>query len=414
MLDKKIVSADPEFRLKIISMLVNTDWMLHYGAILSPDYFEADAEKEIVDWCNKFYTKYSAIPDIESLRHGCYGNKLVPALYDTEGDLRYAVDVALDFARVQAMKLAILASVEAINKGDLYKPLELVEEARSVGVDMHELGKELVADAEDWVYDQLHGKRVPTGWMDIDLLLGGGLCAGEYLLVMGPSGRGKTLALVNIGYAAAGLLSCANVLHIAWEGSRTAALKRYAARLTGVRLRRDESFLASESDYDALVRDKADRVLKGRIRVVQPERTMEGIKRTYKELKAIGFNTGLLIVDYLDLMRASRKRTDYRFEIADNTRDLIEFGALEGFPVVSATQVGRHAFNKEVIVMTDVAESIEKVNASDVIVAICQTEDEEALGRGRLYMAKLRDAPGGQTYPVKIDKERQMMVLTHD
>jgi hypothetical protein len=415
MIDNKVVSADDDFRASIIAVLVSTDWLLHYGAIMSPDYFESDDEKCLVDWINDYYTKYRAIPELEQIRHGCYGNKLVPSLFAyNETDLRYAADVALDFARMQAMKIAILASVDSIDAGDLAKPLQLVEEARKVGMDRLNLGMELVADAENWMYEQLQGKRVPTGWPVIDMLLGGGMAIGDYGLIMAPTGRGKTTALVNIGWGAAGLLGCVNVLHIPLESSVSVTLKRYAARATGIRLRRSEEFISGSGDYMDMLIDRANRVLRGKIRVVKPGHTLDDIKRAHDNLIAEGFVTGLLIVDYLDLMHPAKKRSDTRYELADMTRDLKAFGEDAGFPVWSGTQVGRQAFTKEVITTKDIAESIEKANASDVIIALCQTEDEEQLGRGRLFMAKVRDAKDLDTFPVKVDKEKQLVAVLND
>jgi replicative DNA helicase len=160
--------------------------------------------------------------------------------------------------------------------------------------------------------------------------------------------------------------------------------------------------------------DRANRVLRGKIRVVKPGHTLDDIKRAHDNLIAEGFVTGLLIVDYLDLMHPAKKRSDTRYELADMTRDLKAFGEDAGFPVWSGTQVGRQAFTKEVITTKDIAESIEKANASDVIIALCQTEDEEQLGRGRLFMAKVRDAKDLDTFPVKVDKEKQLVAVLND
>jgi KaiC/GvpD/RAD55 family RecA-like ATPase len=237
---------------------------------------------------------------------------------------------------------------------------------------------------------------------------------GEYGLILGPSGKGKTTALINIGYAGAGLMGCVNILHVTLEIPVSAVLKRYAARTTGIRLRRDEEFISGRFDYEKMLLDKANLVLKGRVRVVKPGHTIDDIKRTVDELRGIGFDTGLLIVDYADLLHPIRKRTDPRFEIAEITRGLRDLGEAEGFPTWSASQVGRQAFNKEIIDTKDIAESIEKVNASDVVVALCQTEDEEDMGRGRLYLAKVRDAKDRGSYPIKIDKEKQLVVITHE
>jgi replicative DNA helicase len=365
-----------------------------------------------VNWLNNYYLKYKQVPSDKEIRYGITDNDLLDKLMDyNEVDLRYVADVAIDFAKIQAMKIAILESVDDIKKGDLDKPLTRIEEARKVGMDLLELGYELIQDKQHWMYDQLHGKKYPTGWVQIDNMLDGGVMVGEYALIMAATGKGKTTGLINIGHSWAGLLCKCNVLHVAYEGMASAVLKRYAARVTGVRLRRDEEFVDKERDYELLLDKKASQVYRGRIRVVKPQnKTVDGLKMLVDNLASSGFITQALIADYPDLMKPTRKRNEVRFELGDITRELLDFGDSYGIPVCGATQAGRQALTKEVVTLNDISEAIEKAQVASVVISICQTKEEAEMGLGRLFLAKARDAGAHAPFPVTIDFERQLIV----
>jgi len=368
-----------------------------------PEYFPLDEEKEVVKWINWYYDEYKCIPSDADIQQGLNGNEMLSALDNVlDADLQYAADVAVEFARTQAMKLAILASVDDVEQNKLANIRSRVEEALAVGCDRLDLGWELVADADQWVYDEKHGRRYPTGWPMVDAILGGGLVGGEYGLIMAPTGMGKTTALINIGCAMAGLVGAANVLHVTCEMPKQKVLKRYAIRV-GARLNRD----MPELRFRRMLEKKAASKLRARLRVADPVRKVEAIRRLIDNLAADGFETGALIVDYADRMIPARKRNDLRFELADITQDLRQLGIDYDMPVWSATQAGRQALYKEVVTVSDIAEAIEKATIADVIIALCQTRDEEKMGHGRLFMAKVRDAKGKGIIPIKLDFENQ-------
>lgn len=413
-----IVSSEPSFRNRIIAVLIDTDWMLRYGAIIKPEFFPMDAEQALVEWINQYYQDYGDAPDCVELRNGLDGEEDVLDLLDdveqcieslTDRELIHAADVTLDFTQVQAMKIAVLKSAESIRDGDLRMPLRLVHEAQQIGQDYLDLGMELVDDAESWVYEELHGKRFPTGIPRLDTLLGGGLSGGEYGLIMAPPGMGKSTLLVNIAYGMAGLLGTINVLVLTYEMSAQKYLKRFGARLVGTMLRRGDG---SEGAYIKSLRRQAKAKLRGRLRVMAPsDYTIDGIRRVIDSLAGEGFDTEALVVDYPDLMHPLRKRKELRFELADIARGLRELGNEYDVPVWGGTQAGRQAIYKEIIHIGDIAEAIEKAAIADVVISVCQTKEEEKLGHGRLYLAKVRDAADKFIIPVKLDFERQTITI---
>lgn len=401
------ISSSPAFRSSILAVLVFTDWLLRYGAIIEPEHFPSRDEQEFVKWVNWYYATYRDIPTGDALEDSLDDNPVLDAVYAVEdSSIDHAADSALDFAKQQAMKIAILESVEDVKKGELAKVLARVSDALAVGNDLLELGQELVADRDNWLYTEIHGQRYPTGWQAIDRILGGGTVGGEYGLIMAPTGKGKTTALVNIGCAIAGLLSGTNVAHLTYEMPAHKVLKRYAARLLGYYAPRG----SGQRDYSDDLVKAAKAKLRARIRVVQPDDwTVSGADRLIDNMEADGFEVGALIVDYPDNMEPERTRNEFRFELGDITLALRNIGIRRDIPVWGATQTGRHALWKEVITVADIAEAIEKARIADVVLAICQTRDEQELARGRLFGAKIRDAPDNIFVPVDIDLTRSLI-----
>lgn len=409
-----VIEALPAFRLSIMALLTETDWMARYGDILLPEFFPTQAEQSYVKWVNWYYSKYSKLPTYNALLHGLNDNRDACDLIDmvravNDADLTYAADVALDFAQSQAMKIAILQSVDDLKKGDLQTPRKRIEQAQRVGMDRTDLGMELIADLDKWVGEELHGRRYPTGWSGVDAVLGGGITGGEYGMVMAPPGMGKTTMLINIGYGIAGLVGATNVLHVSNEISVEQTLARYAARVAGVRLSREDDAM-SEAQFKAMVEKRAKQRLRGRLRVVYGKWTVASIRSTIDNLSTEGFHTGALIIDYPDLMTPTQKREEKRFELADISRELRQLGGEYDIPVWGATQSTRESFYKEVIETASIAEAIEKAAVVDVLITLSQTREEETLGAGRLFMAKVRRMKSHDNIPVRVNFEHQAIM----
>lgn len=413
-MNNDVLEAPYEFRLAVLALMTETDWFARYGPIMLPEYFPTKIEQTYAKWVNGYYTKYNKPPSYVSIRQGLseeHSELIIGITKVADQDLEYAADVALDFVKTQAMKIAILESVDDLQKGDLHKPLDRVKKAQSVGMDRTDLGLELIEDMEKWVGEELHGRRYPTGWAPVDNLLGGGLAGGEYGVVMAPPGMGKTAMLVNIGYGIAGLIGATNVLHVTDEVSVEQLLARYAARVAGVRLNREEDSMNERQFKDAL-RKKAGQRLRGKLRAVYGKWTVSDIRATIDNLRTEGFHTGALIVDYPDLMNATRNREEKRFELADISRELRQLGGDYDIPVWGASQSTRDSYYRETITSASVAEAIEKVAVMDVLITLCQTKEEEDLNRGRLFMAKVRRKKSHDFFSVKINFEHQAIVAT--
>jgi hypothetical protein len=68
--------------------------------------------------------------------------------------------------------------------------------------------------------------------------------------------------------------------------------------------------------------------------------------------------------------------------------------------------------SKEIITIQDIAEDIGKAAIADVIIALCQTRDEEQMNQCRLFMAKVRDGTKKMMYDAKFYGKSQAIITT--
>lgn len=402
------------FRIKILSLCLNPLWMSQYGAsIVLPNYFEREDEEQVAAAILEYYTKYGRVPrDSEDVIALCGDehDELIYDVFDSAYDTDLAVDLVVQFAKEQAAKIAILESIDDVKVGNIQRAIERMESALAVGDNLHFPGIDVVADSDKWLYD-LWVNKVPTGWHHVDMLLEGGLGVGELGLIMAPTNRGKSMALINIGLGAAGLGSGKNVVHITHEMSDKVVAKRYAARMTFRFPSRNRSLEA----YDDELQKVARRLVPGKIRVLDLGRSsLDGVKANLDRLVAEDYDIGLIIDDYPDLLGVAKDRryAERRFELSHIYAEFRELGRRYSCPVWAATQSRRSSFSKEIITLEDIAEDIGKAHIADVIIALCQTREEEMADVCRLFMAKVRDGGKHRMFRAKFSGQSQSIVTT--
>lgn len=386
---------DPVFRERICALTLIPDWFARYGTVIAPDYFETDEERRFIKFTQHYYDKYQATPEYDEAEVHFATDPVMKdflsEVYDIaeSGNLKFAEDEIITFAQQQAMKLAILNSVDDLESGDLAKPLARVEEAQLVGRDMTDLGLD-IEKPDDWLYYDPQGEVIPTGIQHLDEQFGG-LSKGEYGLIMTTPGVGKTMTLVNIGCGAASIISRCNVVHITLEMSAKKIMRRYAARITG-------RFLTKEEDPDEY-RNEFDRFSKmkvrGNIKVKEwpsGTATLVDIQSYLSMLEYTGYTTDLLIIDYPDLIRHERVG-DFRQQLSNTTVGIRAIAGIRNIAIWGASQANRVAINSELVDLDHIAEDIGKVATADVVITGSQTKEEYSEGLIRYYGAKIREGP---------------------
>jgi hypothetical protein len=380
------------FRLKILTLCLNDTWMSRYGSyIIKPEYFEMDDENELAKAILEYRARYGRSPrDIDDVIELMDWDNadLAYEVFDgiDEWDTELASDFALSFAREQAAKLAILDSVDDVMSGNIQAAIQRMTEALEVGQNIDMPGIDPIVDVDKWLHDYWSDK-VTTGWPHMDKILEGGLSKGEEAIIMGPANKGKSMALVNLGYAGASLGGGVNVVHFTHEMSISQTAKRYAARMTFRFPQRNEDLYK----YSEELVDAARRLLKGKIRIIGGAKETTTIINHLRRLEAEDFEFGLIIDDYPDLVIPPRLYKERRHELTTLFEWFRQLANDFNVPFWGATQGNRASLSKEVITLSDIAEDIGKANVADIVVTLCQTYDEEQMNQCRLFMAKVRD-----------------------
>lgn len=405
---------DRYFRLKILSLLLDPRWVSIYGdTIIASEYFEEDDEIAISDALLEYNRNYAHPPGdptdlliMLDMEHEDTVGEIYELYQDADFEPEFTSDMVVQFAREQAAKNAVLEGVDDIKRGDLSKLLERIQEAVNVGQSIMAPGINFL-DVDSWLYE-LWSDKVMTGFPFVDAILEGGLGPGELGVILAPVNRGKSMALVNIGYGAASIGSGKNVIHFTHEMSTGVVAKRYAARMVFKFPKRTDNL----KEYKEELLYAAKRLMPGNIRIVGgPERmTVSELRHHVKRLIAEGFDPGLIVDDYADLLVSTRRYKERRFELSDIYTELRALGAEFGVPVWTASQARRTALDREIITLQDIAEDIGKANVSDVIIALCQTHDEYDLERCRLFMAKVRDGKRSAMFDAKYYEAQQAII----
>lgn len=216
------------FQSKVITSLLTDDKLLDtLYEIITPKFFDSNANKWIVEHILDYYSDFSKVPTVDvfkveiakiddtALKKTVIDSiKTVYSALDA-GDLDYIKREFTDFCRNQNLREVILQSVDLLKAGNYDRIKDLVDKAMKVGVET-DLGSDYVDTFEVRIDDEKRS-TIQTGWEVIDEIMGGGLGPGELGVVVAPSGVGKCVGkdtTIEIEYEQIGFEIKGN--HIMW------------------------------------------------------------------------------------------------------------------------------------------------------------------------------------------------------
>lgn len=386
---------------QILAALLRKDSWIRYGGLFATHFFSTETYRSLFQLIERTWAGYEGDSDIIPK------NLLIARIEDNspsperEGSLKRTLDLLLeeeyDEELVDGLVKDVLyrwrtqdflvSAAQELEDGqlDLYAlSAKLSALARATDTESSEEGN-LVEEASDLLTDETTGVVYTTGLAELDFQLKGGLWAGEEGIVLAPSFRGKTWALVHFGATA--LKRGTPVQHHTCEISRRRTAIRYFQSMLG-RSRlwvlenpaETQAALKSLSLPEWSIRDHSG----GSI-------TTARIRKEVAEFVDKCDDPPLIIVDYIDLIAPSNRKLEGRFALTAIAQELREIAAEFGVGVWTATQANRPSWDKQVVKMSDVSEAIGKVEKADVIVTLNQTADEKACGTMRFVIEKARE-----------------------
>lgn len=411
------------FQEKIFQgLLSDLRWAAQMVEVMRPDFFELRYLEYLCDKYFNYFRQYRCFPtqsllisiikdalseDGDVLLRDQIVSYLIRMRENpSPGDIAYVKEKSLDFCKRQAFKEALEQSVELISSDNFESVITLMKSAVSIGMP-NTVGHDFFEDIE--ARFQLTDRCVcPTGIPELDAkdILGGGLGRGEIGVITANTGVGKSHFLVQMGANA--MRAGKDVLHYTFELTEQAVGIRYDSNLCDI----------SSSD----VIDNKKRVIdfyekeEGLGRLIIKEyptgaATVNTIRNHIEKLALRNFKPSLVLIDYADIMRSSRKYDSLRHELKLIYEELRNLSMELRIPLWTASQANRDSANSDIVGLENMAEAYGKAMVADLVISISRKAAEKATGEGRLFVAKNRAGKDGILFPIHIDTSRSSIKI---
>lgn len=238
-------------------------------------------------------------------------------------------------------------------------------------------------------------------------LEGGKIPPGSLCYWMGSTGGGKSMALTYIAKEAA-FLDKINVLYITAELTEDLVKQRLDSCITGVptievrvKAKRVRDIYKKSASYSAIAsRIQVVEVPMGTTSVAEINAIIERLD------KVKGFKTQILVVDYADVLCATKRQKEFRHNLTAIYTELKELARNRGIVVWTASQFNAEGTKEALKESSNIStthgnESGAKSHYADMIIGIARTKDEIENGAARLIIVKNRIG-GGMGFTLKV------------
>ena len=394
------------FQIKVISaLLTHKEFLLNIQDVLSDEYFSNPAHKWIINEILKYYAKYHTVPSMDILKvevkkienevlQLAIKEQLREAYTVSEDDLAYVEQEFSNFCKNQQLKKALLTSVDLLKAGDYDSIRHLVDNALRSGQDKN-VGLEYNKDIESR-YREEHRPAIPTPWELFNNLFQGGIGPGDFGLIFGNPGGGKSWTLIALGGYAVRLGY--NVIHYTLELGADYVGRRYDAFFTGVGVQH----ITKHKDK---VEDAVEQ-LPGQLIIKEyptGKASISTIEAHIKKCMDLDFKPDLIIINYVDLLRSKRNNRERKDEIDDIYISTKGLARELNLPVWSVSQVNRAGAKDDIIEGDKAAGSYDKMMVTDVAISLSRKRQDKVNGTGRFHIMKNRYGMDGLTFSVKAD-----------
>ena len=394
------------FQIKVLSaLLTDKKFLLDINDVLSDDYFDNSAHKWIVNETLKYFTKYHTTPTLEVLKtelkkidnevlQVSVKEQLREAYQSADDDLEYIEEEFSNFCKNQQLKKALLSSVDLLKAGDYDSIRGMIDNALKAGQDKA-LGHEYNKDVESR-YRENHRLVVPTPWPILNESLQGGLGGGDFGLIFGNPGGGKSWALVALGGTAVKLGY--NVVHYTLELGEDYVGRRYDAFFTNISV---SDIGNHKTKIEQMTAELPGNLI---IREYSPgQATISTIESHIQKCVSSGFKPDLVIIDYVDLLSSKRRTIDKKQEIDDIYISTKGLAKQLNLPVWSVSQVNRSGAKDNVIEGDKAAGSYDKMMVTDFALSLSRKKEDKVNNTGRFHIMKNRYGGDGMTYLASVD-----------
>jgi replicative DNA helicase len=396
----------PQFQVKVLSSLLNhKEFLTNVHDILDESHFTNQAHKWIVSNILSYYAKYHTTPTPEVLKSEyekvtndvlkiSIKEQLREAYKLADTDSEYIEGEFSAFCKNQQLKKALLNSVDLLQAQDYDSIRAIIDSALKAGADKN-LGHEYVKDIEAR-YRNEQRITVPTPWVEFNELLQGGLGNGDFGLMFGGPGAGKSWALVALaGHA---VKMGFNVVYYTLELGEDYVGRRFDAYFTQIPA--NEITFHKDKVESIVNKIPGQLIIKG---FSPGKASISSVESHIQKCTDLGTKPDLIVIDYVDLLRSKRVSRERKEEIDDIYTSTKGLARELNIPVWSASQVNRQGAQDEVIEGHKAAGSYDKMMITDFAASISRRAKDKQTGIGRFHIMKNRYGMDGLTYGANIN-----------
>ncbi len=411
-----IESYGISFQIKVLSaLLTDKPFLQNINDVLTEEYFNNTAHKWVVGEVLKYYQKFHTNPTMDVLKvemkkienevlQLSIKEQLKEAYRSSdESDLTYIKQEFANFCKNQQLKKALLNSVDLLKAGDYDSIRTLVDSALRSGQDKN-IGHEYNKDTESR-YREEDRTPIPTPWNKFNEVLQGGLGEGDFGLIFGNPGGGKSWSLIAIGAHA---VKCGfNVIHYTLELGEGYIGRRYDAFFTEIPV--DKLKHSKEKVGEATSDLPGNLIIK---EYPMGKASLSTIESHIKKCIDLDFKPDLIVIDYVDLLSSKRTNRECKDEIDDIYMSTKGLARELKLPIWSVSQVNRAGAKDSIIEGDKAAGSYDKIMIADFAMSLSRQKKDKLNGTGRFHIMKNRYGADGMTFNAKIDTSTGHMEIT--
>jgi len=414
----KLSQYGKPFQVKVLgSLLTDKAFLLNVRDTIQEDYFDADAHKWILKNIIQYFDKYHTVITMDVLKielvkidnevlKTAIKEELRNSYQASQQDLEYVQEEFTTFCKNQKLKQALMDSADLLNAGDYDAIRGMIETALKAGMDKN-IGHEYLKDIESR-YRENYRPTVPTPWRVLNEGFQGGFGPGDLGIIFGNPGGGKSWMMVAM--AAHAVQQGFNVIYYTLELGEDYVGKRFDCYFTGYSI---DEVNKHRAKVEEIVTKLPGKLI---VKEYAPKAaTVTTIKSHIQKCEDMDFKADLVIIDYVDYLRApSKKFTERKDEIDD------VFVAVKGLarelkiPILTPSQVNRMGAKDQVIEGDKAAGSYDKLMVADVAISLSRQKEDKVNGTGRVHIMKNRYGMDGMTYNALVNTNNGHIDISDD
>jgi replicative DNA helicase len=315
--------------------------------------------------------------------------KVIPSEED------YIKDKVGAFIRTQSVKKALMDSVDLAKNSEWDEIVGMMQDAVAAGMNLEDKGYDYLGMIEERIYERANERafrKIPSGIPDLDALSYGGIKNGQMGMIVGGTGRGKSIFLQWLARTA--LLLNKKVVYFTFELGKLDIADRFDSMFATVKPQ-------ELNDYQSQVLEEITKLQTtyGKSLIIQhypaDTATINTLKDFCRRLSQAGITPDLIIIDYLDLMKPHRNYSSEHAEIDAITKGIVGFASEFDTAVWTATQMNRSGMVSDTPDEAGMAGYIGKQYHADMVLWMAQTREEKEEELMRIWVSKNRNGRVG-------------------